>query len=81
MVKIVEDYGTHKCYDEYTHDPDMFCPSCGHKKIWISKEIDFYEGPTHICISCKCSFTMPSGPKELKETGLDIVKQIKEFLK
>ena len=61
---------------------DWHCPNCGEKAVWDEHgEGDYYQGTTHICRSCGCSFTLPmiSIPPYQKGSYRDL--EIKRFMK
>ena len=47
-------------YRETWNATDLYCPSCGAKKVWVESGAgDYYEGPGHLCVECGADFTMP----------------------
>ncbi len=40
-------------------ETDCFCPNCGIRKAWVEDDPgDVYLGPTYVCLSCSCAFTL-----------------------
>ena len=52
-------------FEEEWDRTDWHCPKCGKQTVWAEGggAGDFYVGPTHICISCRNRFWLPSDPE------------------
>ena len=75
-MRVLADYGTHHYWREYDHDEALFCPHCGEKTVYVEQGAgDYYVGPTHLCVSCHFSFSLPGGAKSTG-TELKIIKQL-----
>lgn len=75
-MKVTLEYKTHHYFEEYDYQLDIFCPSCGTKNVWMSKEGDYYVGETYLCTNCNSDFNMPL-LKEANETYKHVIDQIK----
>jgi DNA-directed RNA polymerase subunit RPC12/RpoP len=52
---------SHK-YSETWEPEDIFCPRCGHKKVWVNTDGgDYYVGEQYLCTNCNSTFHLPSG--------------------
>ena len=59
-------------YRERWGSVDIFCPACGHKKVWHElSEGDYYLGELYACAGCGATFHLPNGvntePSRCKE--------------
>lgn len=76
-MKVLNDYGTHHYFENYSLDRNIYCPNCASfGKVWVEAEGDYYCGPTHLCTNCCFEFTMPTSG-----IGDERVKKIVEQLK
>ena len=52
---------THKYQETWSHEDDLFCPSCGKQEVWSEDGAgDYYEGVSYICVACSTCFTLPT---------------------
>lgn len=57
---------------------DMFCPSCAGRTVWVEDgQGDYYQGPTHVCVSCGCEFCIqgPTKPYDGPEPHETVIQQ------
>lgn len=61
-------------------ETDLYCPTCGCKSVWAEDSPgDYYEGPGHLCVSCRTSFTLPS-LTEFHETHKQTAQRLERIL-
>jgi len=77
-MKVLQEFGTsHHYFSNYKIDPKIFCPNCGGKPVWVAASGDYYEGPDHVCVTCKTIFTMPGNKKAEQDYELMTIEQLK----
>jgi hypothetical protein len=48
-------------FEKWKPVPDLHCPRCGEKKVWVTNLSDYYIAEQHLCAGCGGSFYMPGG--------------------
>jgi len=81
-INVVVKYPAGHTYIFEYYKSELYCPNCGEKTVWIEQgEGDYYEGPTHVCISCLEYFSMPRQCiAEIDGSEIQIIDQIKKGL-
>ena len=82
QIQVTVKYKAGHSYQyRYEQFEECFCPSCGEKSVWYETGPgDYEQGPTHVCIDCNSSFTLPQGTGEPRYTEDQVVEQIKHKL-
>lgn len=61
LVHIEIKYEMGHSVSENWESTKLFCPNCGHQKVWVEhSDGDYYLGPQHLCLGCRFGFSMPN---------------------
>lgn len=78
-IRVTVDYGSHQSTEPW-EKTDLYCLNCGRQEVWICDDGgDYYQGETHMCLSCEHSFNLPHYPTDPDDQDEQRLRQIREY--